>query len=165
MANGLPGIGPVNEPEEKPEAEPQKGKKHRFLNSEDIDWKAFAKGLIFIVALLGGLVGGGYQLISERSPVTNGAALAAQIEKVQGEVNTARAVTDQVDRRVTALESAVSNIRDDVSKTKESAAGTKADAENLKGQMTEVKEAVKKIDEKQQTIQEGIEKILRKLPK
>ncbi len=164
MADGLPGIGPVNEPEEKPEAEPQEGKKHRFLNSEDIDWKAFAKGLIFIVALLGGLVGGGYQLISERSPVTNESAMAAEVEKVRGEANTARAITDQVSQRVSALEGAVSNIRDDVSKVKESVAGTKSDTENLKGQMIDVKEAVKKIGEKQEKIQEGIEKILRKLP-
>ena len=157
MANGLPGIGEISEPEEKKESTEKKG----FLNGW-VDWPKIVKAVIGLVVLVGGSFSG-YQIYSERQPMTTDTAMAAEIEKVKGDVKAVTTVTEIVQKNVESLATRTEDIQTKVDSAYTATEVLKTDVGNLKETVKEVKDNIKKLDDKQDKLQEGINKILQKL--
>lgn len=152
MSNGLPGIGPVSEPEENKEPEPSE--KRRFLNGW-IDWSKISKAIFGLLVLVGGSFSG-YQIYSERQPMAIDSAMAAEIEKLKGKVEMAQAITDIVKEQVKGIASKTDETQKDVGDLKTA-------TEVLKSKMDSLKDKANELDKNQEKIQDGINKILQKL--
>jgi septal ring factor EnvC (AmiA/AmiB activator) len=152
MNDGLPGIGPVNEPEENKDSEPTEKKK--LLNGW-IDWPKIAKALFGLLVLVGGSFSG-YQIYNERQPIATDTALAAEIEKVKGDVKEWKAVTTIVQEQVKGIATKTDETQKDVGDLKTA-------TEVLKEKIGNLNEKADKLDKNQEKIQDGINKILQKL--
>jgi len=160
MGNGLPGMGEVSEPEEKKE----EAEKKKFLNGW-VDWSKISKAFIGLLVLVGGSFSG-YQIYSERQPISSDTALAAEIAtvktdvvRVEGEALMCKAVTDTIDKRVTNLETTIK----DVGKVQTDTATLTEKARNLEINVNDVKTTLKDVTARQEDLQKGINKILQKL--
>lgn len=152
MANGLPGIGPVEE-----KSEP----KHRWL---DIDMIRMAKIVGAAIAIFIMASAGAYEAVRTRHPAVLGnAEVSTQIEVIKGELKAHEAVAVGVEKRVSAIEPVVNKIRDDIADVATETSGLKAEVSNLKESVKEVKEGIKEIKVEQKEIQKGIDEILRKV--
>jgi len=135
--------------------------KARDDNGKVVDWLRLAKIVGTTIGAFAVVLMGSYQIIQEHSPIPAESALATEIEKIRGEVNMCKAVTDSVKERLNKFESVISDVN-----------GIKVDTEvlkervnNLKISVDEIKGSIKEINVKQEKTQEGIEEILRKLRK
>lgn len=155
MANGLPGIGPVTDLTPNTEDVPKpKKEKSGFFNFSiaDINWWGIGKIVILALGILGGsatthhFVGG-----RDSDP-----ALAAELEKVKGDVKMSQAITAIVQEQVKGIATKTDSTQSAVSELK-------TDTEVLKTKIDLLKETADKLDQNQTRLQSGIDQILQSL--